>query len=90
MQNPAHLLLLPFNKMGSIQNDLVFVEGDFNFPGLDWKKRVLKENSQHVNLHLQFSQALDVHSQALDVSIRRGAYKNESANQGIANLGLTL
>ena len=48
--------------MGSIQNGLVVVGGDFNFPDWDWKKRILKENTQHVNLHLQFSQALDDHS----------------------------
>ena len=55
-------LIESFNKMGSIQNGLVVVGGDFNFPGWDWIKCILKENTQHVNLHLQFSQALDDHS----------------------------
>ena len=43
----------------SNSNNMCIIGGDFNFPGWDWKARVLKEHTQNVQLHHDFIDILD-------------------------------
>lgn len=45
----------------NIQNAFLFIGGDFNYPGWDWKRKVLKEKCLHSAVHNRFAEVLDDH-----------------------------
>ncbi|KAK6188800.1 hypothetical protein SNE40_004902 [Patella caerulea] len=49
------------HRASNIQNSFLIVGGDFNLPGWDWKRKILKPNTQHPNLHYKLTDILDDH-----------------------------
>ena len=44
-----------------MNNAFLFIGGDFNLPGWDWKRNVLKPNTHHSGNHYKFADILDDH-----------------------------
>ncbi|MCG8079022.1 MAG: endonuclease/exonuclease/phosphatase family protein, partial [Candidatus Thiodiazotropha taylori] len=49
------------NRACSMNNAFLFLGGDFNFPGWDWERKVLKPNTPHSSVHNKFADILDDH-----------------------------
>ena len=45
-------------RASQIQNAALFIGGDFNLPGWDWKNRILKPNAVHPKDHYEFGNTL--------------------------------
>jgi exonuclease III len=43
----------------NINNSIILIGGDFNMPGWDWKKKILKQNTNHPNQHYKLLDILD-------------------------------
>lgn len=51
-------LLSTIDKLTASHNYDIFIDGDFNYPGWDWKTIKLKPNTHHVDLHNHLLESL--------------------------------
>lgn len=47
------------NMASKINNAFIIVGGDFNFPGWNWKQKILKPGTTNTDLHYKFGEILD-------------------------------
>lgn len=59
-------------RASGINNAFILSAGDFNLPGWDWTKNIIKPNTQYPTIHHKFTEILDEYSftQLVEESIR--------------------